>query len=55
MTEYIKGFHKLTVEDFGNRLRLSWFENMGGRWVPLGPAEDWSPVAAIEVLEYWES
>jgi hypothetical protein len=37
------GMHKMLVEEIGeDAAEVSWLENMGGRWVQLGPAETWS-------------
>lgn len=43
--EYIldNGLHKMVVAEIGkDAAEVSWHENMGGRWVQLGPAETWS-------------
>ena len=43
MAEFINGVHKVTAEYIVGLIRLRFFENMGGRWVELGSAEDWQP------------
>lgn len=43
--EYIldNGLHKMVAAEIGKDVaEVSWHENMGGRWVQLGPAETWS-------------
>ncbi len=54
MTEYIKETSKITAENNGASIRLTWFEKMGTRWVALGPSEDWEPSAAADILKAWK-
>jgi len=57
MREFITdgGFHKWTVEQKTGFYVFTLFENMGGRWVQLGPPEVWSSSAALELLEAIEA
>lgn len=50
MKEYTIGIHKVTAENIDGAVRLTWYENMGGRWSPLGPGENYSPELAAEIL-----
>lgn len=56
MKEYIcNGVTKLTVEEIAPGLDLlTFYEKMGDRWVQLGPSENWSRAASIEVIENYE-
>ena len=56
MREFITdgGFHRWTVENHGGYYVFTLFEDMGGRWVQLGPPEVWTSCAALEILEALE-
>ena len=49
MKTYIKGAHKLTVEEIAPGMdRFTFYEKLGSRWVQMGPAETWRRIARRE-------